>query len=139
VTYPTIERFASSRRRCDSTPARCQLWTAHREISRGEIRIQYFERDRTRVGHLSDEEVVALAIREERGILTFDLDFGEIVHRREHGRFGAIVVRTRDQTVDVVNGLLESFFSTQAQTITLDRALVVIGERRIRVETVEQS
>jgi hypothetical protein len=72
-------------------------------------------------------------------ILTFDLDFGEIFHRRELGRFGVIVVRTRAQTVDVVNGLLDTFFSTQAQTIRLERALVDIGERRIRVETFDQT
>jgi predicted nuclease of predicted toxin-antitoxin system len=89
------------------------------------------------LGHLTDEDVVALAIREERVILTFDLDFGEIFHRREHGRFGVIVVRTRDQTVDAVNRLLDSFFSTEAPTIALERALVVIGERRIRVETLD--
>lgn len=89
------------------------------------------------LGHLSDEDVVALAIREGRVILTFDLDFGEIFHRREHGRFGVVVVRTRDQTVDAVNSLLGVFFSTEAQTIVLERSLVVLGEHRIRVETLD--
>jgi predicted nuclease of predicted toxin-antitoxin system len=89
------------------------------------------------LGHLPDEDVIALAIREGRVILTFDLDFGEIFHRREHGRFGVIVVRTRDQTVDAVNRLLEAFFSMEGSSIALERALVVLGERRIRVETLD--
>jgi predicted nuclease of predicted toxin-antitoxin system len=89
------------------------------------------------LGHLSDEVVVALAMRERRVIVTFDLDFGEIFHRRAHGRFGVIVVRTRDQTVEAVNQLLESFFSTEAPSIVLDQALVVLGERRLRVDRFE--
>jgi predicted nuclease of predicted toxin-antitoxin system len=89
------------------------------------------------LGHLTDEDVVALAIREQRVIVTFDLDFGEIFHRREHGRFGVIVVRTRNQTVDAVNMLLEAFLTFEAPSIALERSLVVIGERRIRVETLD--
>lgn len=89
------------------------------------------------IGQLIDEDVVTLAIREERIIVTFDLDFGEMFHRREHGRFGVIVVRTRNQTVDAVNTLLEAFFITEAPSIALEKSLVVVGERRVRVESFE--
>lgn len=59
---------------------------------------------------ITDEEVVELAKREKRIILTFDLDFGEIYHLRERGQVGIIVLRLSDQTIESVNAALKKFF-----------------------------
>jgi predicted nuclease of predicted toxin-antitoxin system len=87
------------------------------------------------LGHLRDQEVVELAKREDRVIITFDLDIGEIYHRRNRGRFGVILLRLDDQTVEAVNRVLDRFFRSEAATIALERSLVVIDDRRVRVVT----
>ena len=52
---------------------------------------------------LGDAQVVELAKAEQRVIVTFDLDFGEIYHFAERGRIGVIVLRLDDQAVESVN------------------------------------
>jgi predicted nuclease of predicted toxin-antitoxin system len=85
------------------------------------------------LSHLRDIEVVELAKREGRVIITFDLDLGEIYHRKERGRLGVIMLRLNDQTIEAVNSVLDRFFRTQAATIPLERSLVVIDETRVRI------
>ena len=87
------------------------------------------------LGHLQDEDLVALAKREGRVIVTFDLDLGEIFHRRERGRIGVIILRLSNQTVESVNQALGRFCSGQAATILLERSLVVIDDTRVRITT----
>lgn len=58
---------------------------------------------------LSDSEIVAMAKREGRIILTHDLDFGEIYYFAEGGEVGIVVLRLRHQTVEAVNDVLERF------------------------------
>jgi predicted nuclease of predicted toxin-antitoxin system len=82
---------------------------------------------------LRDIDVVALAQQQGRVIITFDLDFGEIYHRRERGKVGVIILRLEDQTVEAVNQILERFFRTAAQDIALEHSLVVVDERRVRI------
>ena len=41
---------------------------------------------------LADEEIVAIAQREQRVIVTLDQDFGEIYYLRERGRVGVLVL-----------------------------------------------
>ncbi len=88
-----------------------------------------------KLGHLHDVEVVALARREERVIITFDLDIAEMYDHREHGRFGVIRPRLTNQTVEAVNTVLARFFRDEGASIPLDRSLVVIDERCVRVVT----
>lgn len=83
--------------------------------------------------HLTDREIVAMAKREERVVITFDLDFGQIYHRWERGQIGAIVLRLEDQTVESVNRVLGRFFTNVAATVTLERSLVVLDEARVRI------
>ncbi len=77
--------------------------------------------------------MIALARREARVNVTFDLDIAEIYHRHEPGQFGVILLRLSDQTVDSVNATLLRFFRDDGSAIVLDRSLVVIDERRVRV------
>lgn len=87
------------------------------------------------LANLSDQEIVALAKREERIIVTFDLDFGEIYYRAQRGQIGVIILRLEDQTKRTVNAVLDTFFSSISPRIDLDRTLVVIDERRVRINT----
>lgn len=86
-----------------------------------------------RLGHLVDPQVVELAKRDDRVIITFDLDLGEIYHRRERGQLGVIILRLADQTVESVNRALDHFFRTTAGSIALERSLVVVSDRNIRI------
>ena len=69
--------------------------------------------------HLTDREIVAMAKRESRVVITFDLDFGKIYHRWERGQIGAMVLRLEDQTVESVNLVLGRFFANVATTVSL--------------------
>jgi predicted nuclease of predicted toxin-antitoxin system len=80
-----------------------------------------------------DEAVVALAQEQQRVIVTFDRDFGEIYHFRERGKVGIIVLYLEDQTVESVNRRLERFFASESFDIDLDRTLVLLEEDRIRI------
>lgn len=82
-----------------------------------------------------DLEIVRLAQRESRTIITHDLDFGEIFYRGQLGIFGVIMLKLEDQTIESVNAVLERFFRRHAAGIDLERSLVVIDERRMRVST----
>ncbi len=82
---------------------------------------------------LPDEDVVKLAIREKRIVVTFDLDFGEIYHFREKGNLGVIILRLEDKTVESVNKMLHQFFREEAEHINLYKSLVVIEEKGIRI------
>ena len=82
---------------------------------------------------LNDEEVVGLAKKSNRVIVTFDLDFGEIYHFKENGKIGVIILRLEDQTVESVNKTLNKFFKTEAKSIVLNKSLVVLEEDKVRI------
>ena len=83
---------------------------------------------------LSDEEIVLLAKKEKRIIITFDLDFGEIYHFKEKGKMGVIVLRLEDQTVESVNKTLYKFFSSYAKNVNINKSLVVLRENKMRID-----
>ena len=83
--------------------------------------------------NLNDDDVVKLAKKEKRVIVTFDLDFGEIYHFREKGKLGVIILRLENQTVESVNKTLFKFFRSEANRITLKNSLVVLEEDRVRI------
>lgn len=82
---------------------------------------------------LSDEEIVLLAKKERRIIVTFDLDFGEIYHFKEKGKIGVIVLRLEDQTVESVNRTLYKFFSNYAKKVNISKSLIVLKETKVRI------
>jgi predicted nuclease of predicted toxin-antitoxin system len=85
------------------------------------------------LSHLTDREIVEMAKREGRVVITFDLDFGKIYHRWERGQIGAIVLRLEDQTVESVNRVLGRFFANVAGDVLLERSLVVLDATRVRI------
>ena len=82
-------------------------------------------------GHLSDREVVAFAVRERRLIITFDLDFGELYYFSYKTRIGVIILRLRDQRVEMVNAVLENFLANLQRPI--DKRLVILTESEVRI------
>ena len=83
---------------------------------------------------LPDAEIVALAKREGRVILTQDLDFGEIYYSMEEGQVGIVVLGLRHQTVEAVNDVLQRFL--QSGVLSEDElrsTLVVLSEGTYRV------
>lgn len=83
---------------------------------------------------LSDEEIVLLAKKERRIIVTFDLDFGEIYHFKEKGRIGVIVLRLENQTVESVNKTLHKFFRVYTKNVNINKSLVVLKENKMRID-----
>jgi len=85
------------------------------------------------LGSITDDQVINIAKKEKRVIVTFDLDFGEIYHFREEGRLGIIVVRLKNQTVESVNKALKKFFKDIGSNLDqLSKGLTVVEERRYR-------
>ena len=88
---------------------------------------------------LDDLEVIKLAKKEKRLIITFDLDFGEIFYFLEKGKIGVIILRLRDQRVEVVNKVLErfiSYYKTARKLNRINKSLIILDEYNIRFYTV---
>ena len=84
------------------------------------------------IGSIEDEEVVRIAKKEKRIIVTFDLDFGEIYYFAHEKRFGVIVLRLDDQRVENVNMALWNFLQSW-QSKDIRKKLVILRETEVRV------
>ena len=93
--------------------------------------------DAVRIGHdhppgLPDEEVLAIATREERILITDDRDFGELVFRRRHPHAGVIYLRLASYSFALTAARLNDVLTHHGSR--LDRFLVVtpasVRERR---------
>lgn len=82
---------------------------------------------------VGDDKIVELAIREQRIVITFDLDFGRMYRIGDQGGFGAIVLRLDDQSIEATNERLRSFLSDFTDHDALRGSLVILEDRRIRV------
>jgi len=90
--------------------------------------------------HLRDEQlhrlpngqIFAKAAAENRSVLTFDLDFGEIVALSGNHRTGVIVFRLRDTRTDFVIRRLGVVLATSGDALG-DGAIVVVEDARHRV------
>jgi len=79
---------------------------------------------------LSDEEVLAIALREQRILITNDRDFGELIVRRRLEHAGVIFFRLRDQAVELKIEWLRTIIAQHGDQV--DQFLVV-SDRGIRV------
>lgn len=79
---------------------------------------------------IPDREVLAIAHREQRILLTFDRDFGELAVREQLPHAGIIYLRVRPTTVAVKLARLTEVLTTYAAQ--LDRFLV-ITEDNVRI------
>jgi len=91
------------------------------------------------LGAITDEEVVELAKKENRIIITFDLDFGQLYHFREEGKIGVVILRLKDQTVEATNAVLGRFFDDfKGKETQLQKSLVIVEEDRYRRYSAEK-
>ena len=79
-----------------------------------------------------DREIADRARRENRVILTFDLDFGEILALGVHDRPSVVIFRLSDETAPSVNQKLSAVLS-QVEAALDSGALVLIEDARYRV------
>lgn len=80
-----------------------------------------------------DEKVVLLAQQENRIIITFDLDFGEIFYFASNIDVGIIVLRINPQTVEHTNKRLTTFLKAKIiENSNLAKALIILEEKRYR-------
>lgn len=80
---------------------------------------------------IKDEEVIEIAIREERTILTFDRDYGELIFKKNYKpEKGVIYLRIEEFTPEFPGTLLHDLF--EKEEIPFENALTVIDKFGIR-------
>jgi predicted nuclease of predicted toxin-antitoxin system len=81
---------------------------------------------------LPDDEILVLARDESRVVLTFDLDFGDLLAAGSHRLPSVILFRLRDQTPRSVNPRLLALLSERTEDL-LAGALVIVEDNRYRL------
>lgn len=81
---------------------------------------------------LPDDEIFKLAIQEKRIVLTFDLDFGEIIALSGRAIVSVILFRLRNTTTDFVVKRLEAVLAMTATELA-NGAIIVVEDARHRV------
>ena len=79
-----------------------------------------------------DSEIVDIAIKEQRIILTMDLDFSAIIAKSQGSTPSAIIFRLSDESHENVEALLKDILPKVEREI-LKGAIVVVEDDRFRV------
>lgn len=79
---------------------------------------------------LGDSEVLAIAVNEERIIITNDLDFGELIVRRRLRHRGVILFRLGDEDLPTKIQWLQYVLSNYPEDL---HELIVIAEEKVRI------
>ena len=78
-----------------------------------------------------DEEVMSIATKEERTILTFDRDYGELIFKQDYKPpKGVIYLRIREYTPEYPGKLIEELANNQ--NLAFDNALTVVDPKGVR-------
>ena len=80
---------------------------------------------------LTDVDIQALAVREDRVVMTNDKDFGEMVFHEDRHHRGVVLLRLTDDRTAAKIAALQRFFADAPQDMS--RCFVVVTERNIRV------
>ena len=80
----------------------------------------------------TDHEIIELARIEDRIVLTFDLDFGEILALGVRDRPSVILLRLEDETADSVLRRLAPVLAEQAPALA-SGALILVEDARYRI------
>ena len=80
----------------------------------------------------ADRDLILLALGEQRVLLTFDLDFGEILALAVADRPSVVIFRLTNETADSVNRRLEIVLSEQSGALDAG-ALILVEDARYRV------
>lgn len=84
---------------------------------------------------LPDKDIFNMAIAEMRAILTFDLDFGEIIALSGNRQVSVILFRLRNTTTPFVLKRLEKVIAESAGLLEKGR-IIVVEETRYRIRKV---
>ena len=79
-----------------------------------------------------DHEIVELAIREQRTILTTDLDFSAIIAMSHKSTPSAIIFRLLDESYENINALLRNILP-KVESEVVKGAIVIIEDDRYRI------
>lgn len=83
---------------------------------------------------LKDREIIEIALKEKRIIITFDLDYGEIFYRMVDGKVGIWVLRIKPQTVEAAEETLTKFINSETfNKIDHYHTLVILSKTRTRL------
>lgn len=82
---------------------------------------------------LPDQAVLALAVREERILITHDRDFGELVFRQRQAHAGVIYLRIQPPDINLLLSRLEELLKLPPERFT---EFLVLTETRIRARQV---
>ena len=78
-----------------------------------------------------DQDILQLAVREGRMVITMDKDFGELVHNSGFAHSGVLILRLEDATgegkVDVVRAILSEFATS------IDNKFCVYQNGKLRI------
>lgn len=81
-----------------------------------------------------DDDVVNLAARENRIIITHDLGFGSVYYFSKRGQVGIIILRIHPPTVEEVNHILQNFLKrVNLEKEKLTKCLIMLNRRKYRV------
>jgi predicted nuclease of predicted toxin-antitoxin system len=80
---------------------------------------------------LSDEQVLALAVAEQRVVITNDRDFSDVIVHQKHAHAGLIYFRTGYLSIDTRIAYLQKVL--QDYRDDLDQVIVITPGGRIRV------
>ena len=81
---------------------------------------------------LSDPEIFSKADKENRIVLTTDLDFGEIAVMSRSAKISVIIFRQEDRTPASINRYLETVITFTKEELERG-AIIIVQEGRIRV------
>lgn len=77
-----------------------------------------------------DEEVLSLAYKQKRTLITFDKDFGEIIFKARKQSYGVVLLRVHPQTEEYILSVLRKVL---AMNISFQHSFCVVESYRIRV------
>jgi predicted nuclease of predicted toxin-antitoxin system len=81
---------------------------------------------------LPDHEIFTRSIAENRVVLTFDLDFGEIAALSGESAIGVVLFRLHNTRAPNVTARLEAVLATSAEALQ-QGAVVIVEETRYRI------
>lgn len=79
---------------------------------------------------LDDEEILSIANKDKRVLITFDTDFGEIIFKLKKQNNGVILLRIHPKSVEYIITVIEKVLS---KDINFEKSFCVIEIDRIRV------
>lgn len=83
----------------------------------------------------SDKEIISLAQKNKRAIITFDKDFGELVFSEKVKIPGIILLRFFPRSSNFILKKIEELLSSEE--ITLEKHFIVVEEDRIRIREIK--